>query len=228
MGLITKPYTFSPGGTIRSSEVNDNFDEIFNEINGGLDASNFTNGGIINDDLLNKTVTDAKIADGVFAPLGSILDYAGSSAPTGWLFANGAAVSRSTYSALFSLIGTTYGVGDGSTTFNVPDLRGRVSAGVDNMGGVSAASRLTSASTGFGATASLGATGGTQSHTLTTTQIPAHTHAMGTFVVVNSGAASNVTSGDGANTNQGGSTGGGGAHPNCQPTLVLNKIIRAL
>lgn len=55
--------------------------------------------------------------------VGSVTMYAGSSAPTGWLLCNGQAVSRTTYSALFSAIGTVWGVGDGSTTFNVPDMR---------------------------------------------------------------------------------------------------------
>lgn len=58
-------------------------------------------------------------------PSGSVMTFAMNTAPTGWLKANGAAVSRTTYAALFSAIGTTFGVGDGSTTFNLPDMRGR-------------------------------------------------------------------------------------------------------
>jgi microcystin-dependent protein len=106
-------------------------------------------------------------------PVGVISAYAGVSAPSGWLMCAGQAVSRSTYAALFTALSTTYGVGDGSTTFNLPDLRGRVPAGVDNMGG-SAASRLTS--TVLTASNTLGATGGTQTHTLTEAQMPSHTH----------------------------------------------------
>lgn len=64
--------------------------------------------------------------------------FALSSAPAGWLKANGAAVSRTVYSALFSAIGTTYGVGDGSTTFNLPDLRGEFIRGWDDGRGVDA------------------------------------------------------------------------------------------
>ena len=60
---------------------------------------------------------------------GMIFAYAGASAPTGFLLCDGSAVSRTTYAGLFSLIGTTYGAGDGSTTFNVPDLRGRFAIG---------------------------------------------------------------------------------------------------
>jgi microcystin-dependent protein len=64
-------------------------------------------------------------------PLGAIIDYAGSSAPTDWLVCDGSAISRTSFSALFAIIGTTYGVGDNSTTFNIPNLKGRVSAGYD-------------------------------------------------------------------------------------------------
>lgn len=64
--------------------------------------------------------------------IGSIFMYAGSTAPTGYLICDGSAVSRSTYSDLFSVIGTTYGTGDGSTTFNIPNLKGKVIVGVDS------------------------------------------------------------------------------------------------
>jgi microcystin-dependent protein len=69
-------------------------------------------------------------------PAGAIEHFAMNSVPTGYLAANGAAVSRSTYSALFSAIGTTFGAGDGSTTFNVPDLRGQFVRGMDNGRGI--------------------------------------------------------------------------------------------
>lgn len=108
-------------------------------------------------------------------PSGVILPYGGSGAPdANWLLCYGQAVNRTTYSTLFTAIGTTYGVGDGATTFNLPDLRGRVVAGKDDMGG-SAASRITNAVSGFDGT-SLGAAGGSQSHTLITAEMPSHTH----------------------------------------------------
>lgn len=91
-------------------------------------------------------------------PAGSVIPFAGSSAPANWLLCAGQAVSRTDYGALFAVIGTTYGSGNGSTTFNVPDLRGRAVAGKDDMGG-SAASRLTSGNSGITGT-TLGATGG--------------------------------------------------------------------
>jgi len=69
---------------------------------------------------------------------GTVLPFAGSTAPAGWLLCDGSAASRATYANLFGVIGTTYGVGDGSTTFGLPDLRGRVIAGRDDMGGTNA------------------------------------------------------------------------------------------
>ena len=101
-----------------------------------------------------------------------VLPYAGVNAPNGWVFCYGQAISRTTYSALFVVIGSTYGNGDGSTTFNVPDMRGRVIAGVDNMGGT-AAGRISA----FSAT-SVGASGGADTVTLTSDQsgLPAHNH----------------------------------------------------
>ena len=152
-------------------------------------------------------------------PAGAVMDYAGSTAPTGWLLCAGQAVSRTTYAALFAAIGTTFGTGNGSTTFNLPDLRGRVSAGKDDMGGT-AANRLTSGGSGITGT-TLGASGGTQTHTLSTAEIPAHTHTGGIGV----GGEQFIGGGSSGSANTG-STGGGGAHQNTQPTLVLNKIIK--
>src|ERR1044072_5146663 len=93
---------------------------------------------------------------------GEVVSFAGSTAPAGALLCYGQAVSRTDYVGLFTVIGTTYGVGDGSTTFTLPDLRGRVAAGKDDMGG-SAASRLTG-TTMFPDGVTLGAVGGAQTH----------------------------------------------------------------
>lgn len=67
-------------------------------------------------------------------PIGVVLPYAGASAPTGFLLCDGSAVSRTTYSALFAIISTTFGVGDGSTTFNLPDMRSRMPIGAGTAG----------------------------------------------------------------------------------------------
>lgn len=114
----------------------------------------------------NTTVATTAYVDTAI-PAGVILPYGGSSAPTGYALCFGQALSRTTFAALFAAIGTAYGIGDGSTTFNVPDLRGRVPAGLDNMGG-SAASRLTATTMSPNGT-TLGATGGGQTNTTTTT-----------------------------------------------------------
>jgi len=97
----------------------------------------------------NNAVTSAKLDAGLnqlFVPTGVIAPFAGTSAPTGWALCAGQAVSRTTFAALFAVIDTTWGAGDGSTTFNLPDFRGRVPAGLDNMGGI-AAGRLRSTRT---------------------------------------------------------------------------------
>lgn len=95
-------------------------------------------------------------------PVGSVIPFAGASSPDAtWLVCDGSAVSRTTYAALFAVLGTTYGVGDGSTTFNIPNMKGRVPVGLD------------SGQTEFDA---LGETGGTKTHTLTESEMPSHTH----------------------------------------------------
>jgi microcystin-dependent protein len=170
-------------------------------------------------------------AAGGLAPTGTVLPFAGSAAPTGWLLCFGQAVSRTTYASLFATLGTTYGSGDGSTTFGVPDLRGRIPGGKDNMGG-SAASRLTSGGSGVDG-ATLGAAGGAQTHTLDSNQIPSHTHGAppgsngfwgdaGGLYAVNAGGSTVNTNRYSATA----STGGGTAHNNTQPTIVLNYIIK--
>jgi microcystin-dependent protein len=108
-------------------------------------------------------------------PLGVALPYFGVTAPaSAFALPFGQAISRTTYANLFNLIATTYGAGDGSTTFNLPDLRGYLLAGKDDMGGA-AASRITASSSGIDGTV-LGAAGGAQTVTLITAQMPAHGH----------------------------------------------------
>jgi microcystin-dependent protein len=161
----------------------------------------------------------------IAAPTGSVMPYAGSSAPTGWLLCYGQAVSRITYAALFAVTGTTYGTGDGSTTFNVPDLRGRVVAGQDDMGGTSA-NRLTGTSGGVDGDV-LGAAGGLETHTLTEAQMPAHDHEyLGGQIAAGSIQGRSVYA-DGTNQSSIDTTskGSSAAHNNVQPTFILNYII---
>jgi microcystin-dependent protein len=114
-------------------------------------------------------------------PPGAILPYAGATAPSGFLLCDGSAVSRTEYAALFAVCGTTFGAGDGSTTFNVPDLRGRVPVGVDGSAG-----RLS-------ANDALGNTAGAETHALSSAELAAHTHAVGTFAVGNEAAHTHGT-----------------------------------
>ena len=156
-------------------------------------------------------------------PIGAVQAYAGSTAPRGWLICDGSAVSRTTYSELFEVIGTTYGSGNGSTTFNLPDLRGRVPIG----SGLGTASDATSRT--------LGQSGGSERVTLSVEQIPSHNHAINTWK--NGAHYYNATSGNtlqwwssayGSMDANVSSTGGGQSHGNMQPYLAINYIIKAV
>ena len=105
-------------------------------------------------------------SDSVFQA-GDLKPCASANAQNGWLICYGQAVSRTTYAALFAAIGVSFGNGDGSTTFNVPDYRGNAIVGADNMGGT-AAGRLT----GY----TIGVMGGEQNHTLSIGEMPSHNH----------------------------------------------------
>lgn len=108
--------------------------------------------------------------------VGEIRMWSGSAAPSGWALCDGAAVSRTTYSALYAVTGDAFGVGDGSTTFNLPDLRGRAPIGAGS--GPSLTTRA------------LGAKVGGETHQLTTAEMPAHTHAAGSLSAASGGSAS--------------------------------------
>lgn len=143
--------------------------------------------------------------------VGAVMDFAGPVAPSGWLICNGDAISRTTYSELFAIISTTYGVGDGSTTFNIPNCKGKTIVGYN------------SAETEFDA---LGETGGAKTHTLITAEMPAHVHdyeGNGSGVIVD---WAHSTPGTRYQPKSTGSTGGGGAHNNLQPYITMNKIIK--
>lgn len=145
-------------------------------------------------------------------PVGALMMFGGSSAPTGWLICDGSAVSRSTYSDLFSIIGETFGVGDGSTTFNLPDLRGRSPIGAGSGDGLT--------------TRSLGDDGGEEDHSLIIAEMPIHDHNYYMFQQ-QSGAASGSTYYSGnVTTNSTGGSGGDGGHNTMHPYLAVNFIIK--
>lgn len=170
--------------------------------------------------LPDGSVTQDSLASGVgFLPSGAIIDFGGTSVPTGFLGCDGSNVSRTTYAALFSAIGTTWGVGDGVTTFTLPDFRRRTAIG---SGGTSIS----------GPGTSVGNTGGAETHSLTSSENGAHTHAAGGgasgFVVQQGGVGPNDYPAGGqlrveANT---ASSGSGSAHNNMQPSAVVLKIIK--
>ena len=163
-------------------------------------------------------------------PTGTLAATARSSAPAGWLLCDGAALSRTTYAALFEAIGTAYGAGDGSTTFNVPDLRGRVPVGDDGAAGRLAANDAR------------GQSGGAETVALTEAQLPAHDHAY-TIVGTNSTAHGHAGPGNPDVAQAAGSiligtisgstqvstedAGSGQAHNNLPPYQVVNWMVKA-
>lgn len=230
--------------------------KIFNQTGGGytltvLNGSSDPGGGVVcGSGFITPIVLTGGRAyydDYSASPPGSLLSFAGASAPPGFLLCYGQAVSQTTYAALYGVLGTTWGSNAGGN-FTLPDFRGIVLAGADNMGG-SAAGRLT----GY----TVGTSGGAQSIVLTTPQIPSHTHidsghthtitdpghihggiplgtvgagGSGTNVIVPSGgnSASATTGITGTNSGTANiqNTGGGGSHPNVQPTAAVNILIR--
>jgi hypothetical protein len=183
-------------------------------------------------------------------PTGVLLDYVGgTAAPSGYVFASGRTIGNAASGAteranadteaLFTLLynsmadaeapvsGGRSGVAAtdyaANKTITLPDLRGRTSAGKDDMGG-SAANRITNAVSGFVGT-TLGANGGSQSHTLAVAEIPALTVGITTAILASTGTTS-IQGNSAAVTNNFNTSGGGGAHRNVQPTYVVNKIIK--
>lgn len=160
----------------------------------------------------------------IHTPVGMIVPYAASGAPRGWLFCDGAAVSRSQYADLFNAIGTTFGIGDGVTTFNLPDLRARTIIG-QNINALPNSGINNSART----TKTFGSSGGAETHTLSISEMPQHDHTQrqGNTSGIGLGPApgtfgTNITNTSITTTDAGGDQ----AHNNMQPYLTLNYIIR--
>ena len=174
MATAAVTYTFANGTNADGTQVNSNFTSVVNFLNTETiqrDAS------IAFTAIPSLPATDPTTANQAvrksyvdnYTPAGVITQYGGSSAPTGWLLCQGQAISRtnSLYTRLFTAISTTYGAGDGTTTFNVPNLQGRIPVGRD------------STQTEFDA---LAETGGSKTRTLTTANLPSHQHGVGTIV----------------------------------------------
>jgi len=154
-------------------------------------------------------------------PPGVCIPIATAAIPSGWLPCTGQAVSRLAFAALFAVIGETFGVGDGISTFNLPDLRGRVVAGLDNMGGTSA-DRVTDE-----AADNLGGSMGAESHVLTEAEMPDHTHSIDVTDAGGTGGTAGAGSGTGlASDPVSGIAGSDQAHNNMQPTLFMTWVIR--
>lgn len=188
----------------------------------GADAT-VTNVGTAKDLILDFGIPQGEMGSpGETEPIGTIKMYGGKTAPDGYMFANGQAISRTTYSDLFAIYGTTFGAGDGSTTFNLPNLNGRTPVG------------LNASDSDFN---TIGKTGGEKTHTLTQNELAAHRHGFqggaalftqqdqgvkglgsGNLWIEGVGAIPTTSTDGGANQ----------PHNNMQPYMVLNYIIKVI
>jgi microcystin-dependent protein len=164
----------------------------------------------------------------LLVPVGTILPTGNSVAPTGFLICDGTAVSRTTWADLFAVVGVTFGVGDGSTTFNLPDLRGRspVGVGTGDAGGATAWA--------------LAEKGGAETHGLTTAELATHSHSHNHDLWDYENGVGALGLDDGADVNRGAQSrtiedtmstdattaGSGSAHNTMHPVLGVNFIIK--
>lgn len=180
----------------------------------GTTAKAFDEGAVITNGIY---IDDIANAGGKSCPIGTIIPYSASTIPDGYLECDGSAVSRTIYADLFAVIGTTYGTGDGSTTFNLPNLKGKVAVGQN---------------TGDASFDVLGETGGEKTHKLTVSEMPKHTHRISSqrgtpgnssWDYGQPGTGWNATA---WNPNPTEPIGGNGAHNNLQPYIVVKYIIK--
>lgn len=167
----------------------------------------------------NNLVREENILPELLIPVGSVLSYISSDPPDGWLICDGQAVSRVHYPELFAIIGTNYGNGDGSSTFNLPNLKGRVVVGSGAEGGLT--------------TRSLGDIGGSETHTLDIDEIPSHSHNVSNTVQITGSNtpgsldnSANEIDNQNITSTTSSAVGGGQSHNNMQPFVVLNYIIK--
>ena len=192
-----------------------NSDEIANlPVEDGALIYNYETGATYLDYDDERIPTGGGMPTGDTFPIGAISPYAGSIAPTNWLICDGRAISRFTYSDLFNAIGTTYGSGDGNTTFNLPNLKGRVPVGQD---------------TNDNDFDTLGETGGEKTHTLTVDEMPSHHHDIYVDEVGTGGIWGPMSTQQQSLQRNAitGNTGGNQSHNNLQPYITLNYIIKA-
>lgn len=179
-----------------------------------------------------QTVLD--VARKALTPVGSVVGYAGSSAPTGWVLCDGRTLDTTTYAALYAVLGTTYNIGgEAANLFRVPDLRGRVAVGMDTMSALQGAGNRIVATWGK----TLGGNFGAETVTLSANEIPSHQHKQdggtlgaGTgYTAEITGVATGTAFGNTGriltNTVNTALTGGGAAHNNVQPSIALQYII---
>ena len=188
------------------------------EVEGDLKVS----GNIIFND--ESTLSTAPTSG--FLPAGVIIPYAGTEAPEGWLLCNGEDISRTQYANLFIVVSEIYGSGNGSTTFNLPDLRGRMILGADNMGGSSADVVINQEADIIGGIA------GSELHQLTVEELASHSHQIKNSP---SGSSSNessegfyswTTTNNSQQYRNSENTGGDQPHNNMPPYITLNYIIK--
>ncbi|MGN7962191.1 phage tail protein [Brucella sp. 22210] len=250
---LVPSYKAVPGQTIRTEQHNPPLEDIAQALssvlvrdgrNGMVGDLNMGSFGIKN--LRPGTDnTDAATVGQVLGsgPIGAVTMFAGPNAPSGWMLCAGQAISRTDFAACFAVLGTRYGAGDNSTTFNLPDLRGTIGVGLDNMGGTPA-NRVTSSGSGINGII-LGSRGGAQNHVLSVDQLPPHTHPVSDPGHSHAGGANTSTPGvnypgTGPNPFFAGNmqtstsytgitvqqTGSGQSHNNMPPVIILNYIIR--